>query len=372
MHKVTSVNLNGRAYQLEQTAYDVLQEYLAQAQKSLAGDPDREEVMQDFEQAIAEKCNQILTAHKNVVTGTEMKTIITAMGPVETPDDKASNDDASEAVPKRVPKRLYVLREGDVIGGVCNGLAAYLNVDVTVVRVLFVILAFATSGFWILVYVIMLAILPEAKTPEQKAELRGERFTAQDLLDRAKKKYSEVSEGKSWEKVAQGTSPALTNTGNALLQVLRGTATVFVIVASILFGLLTATWATLVWMVLLGNIQLHDQLSTISHWTIAAGVTAIYILLLIPLWLTGYALRRFAKKSDAKTSTPLLLIAITAGTIAFATLTCVVAVTSGRVADYQRTHGYVHMPGSGDADRICINSDICGREDLQTRPQYYR
>lgn len=371
MHKVTSVNLNGRAYQLEQVAYDVLQEYLTQAQKSLAGDPDREEVMQDFEQAIAEKCDQILTAHKNVVTGKEMKAIITAMGPVE-PIEGKNTDDATPTTAQHVTKRLYTLREGDVIGGVCNGLAAYLNVDVTVIRVIFVILAFATSGFWILVYVIMLAVLPEAKTPEQKAELRGERFTAQDLLDRAKKKYSEVSEGKSWGSVAQSASPALTNTGNALLQVLRGAAMVFVVFASVLFGLITAMWATVVWMVLLGHIQLNDQLSTVSHWTVVAGITAAYVLLLIPLWLTGYALRRFAKKSSTKTSTPLLVIAITAGTIALATLTCVVAVTSGRIADYQRTHGYVHVPGSGDNDRICLNADICRFEDLQKRPQYYR
>lgn len=371
MHKVTSVNLNGRAYQLEQAAYDVLQEYLAQAQKSLAGDPDHEEVMQDFEQAIAEKCNQILNAHKNVVTSKEMEAIIAAMGPVETVEDKEIDDDATDATTPSAPKRLYILREGEVIGGVCNGLATYFNVDVTVIRVIFVILAFATSGFWIVVYLIMLVILPEAKTPEQKAELRGERFTAQDLLDRAKKKYGEVSEGRNWKKVAQGTSPALTNTGNALLQILRGTAMLFVVFASILFGLITATWAMLMWMILLGNVQLHDQLSTISHWTVAAGITAIYIVLLIPLWLTGYALRRFAKKTDAKTPTPLLVIAITAGTIAFATLTCVVAVTSGRIADYQRTHGYVHMLGSGDQG-VCINSDICNMQDRQLRPGLYR
>jgi len=55
MQKVTSVNLNGNAYQLEEDAYEALQTYLEQARKKLADNPDKVEIMQDFAQAIAEK-----------------------------------------------------------------------------------------------------------------------------------------------------------------------------------------------------------------------------------------------------------------------------------------------------------------------------
>ena len=359
MHKITSVNLSGRAYQLEQPAYNELQTYLAQAQSKMVDDPDQEEVLQDFEQAIADKCDQFLTAHKNVITETEMHQIITAMGPVEVTHD--ATNDKTAPIHDPAPKRLYVLKESSVIGGVCTGLAAYLNVDVTVIRVVFVILAFATSGFWVLVYLIMLAVLPEAKTPEQKAELRGERFTAQDLLSRAKQKYGEISEDQPWKRAAQHTAPALSNTGNALLQLLRGFARICVIAVFILFGLLTACWATLLWMILLGNVELHDQLSTISHWTIAAGITAAYVLLLVPLWLTGYTLRRFARQTTTKASTPVVIAAIAAWTIAFTVIMCVAATTGNRIADYQRTHGYIHIWGNNDEDRVCINSVQCNQ-----------
>ena len=49
-----------------------------------------------------------------------------------------------------------------VIGGVCSGLAEYFNLDVALVRVLFVIaLLFASFGFWL--YVILWIVIPERK-----------------------------------------------------------------------------------------------------------------------------------------------------------------------------------------------------------------
>jgi CHASE3 domain sensor protein len=79
MQKVTSVNLNGNVYQLEEDAYRALQAYLEQARKKLADNPDQAEIMQDFEQAIAEKCEQLVHKHKNVVSDVEIKKIIAAM-----------------------------------------------------------------------------------------------------------------------------------------------------------------------------------------------------------------------------------------------------------------------------------------------------
>ncbi len=46
-----------------------------------------------------------------------------------------------------------------VIGGVCSGLADYLKLDPTLVRLAFVVLALA-KGFGILVYLILLMLMP--------------------------------------------------------------------------------------------------------------------------------------------------------------------------------------------------------------------
>jgi len=56
-------------------------------------------------------------------------------------------------------KRLYRSRYESMIGGVCGGLAHYFNVDVTIIRVVFVILAlFAAGG--VLIYIVLWIAIP--------------------------------------------------------------------------------------------------------------------------------------------------------------------------------------------------------------------
>ncbi len=57
-------------------------------------------------------------------------------------------------------KKLYRIPEQGTITGVCAGLAEYFNIDVTIIRVLAVISAFATGGFAILLYFIVALIIP--------------------------------------------------------------------------------------------------------------------------------------------------------------------------------------------------------------------
>lgn len=56
-------------------------------------------------------------------------------------------------------KRLYRIQEGKVIAGVCGGIAQYLNVDPTVIRLLWAL--FGLCGAGILGYIIAMFIIPE-------------------------------------------------------------------------------------------------------------------------------------------------------------------------------------------------------------------
>src|SRR6188472_2151795 len=76
MQKVISINLNGNAYQLDESGYEALREYLAGAERALAANPDGAEIMADLEQAIAEKCQRFLGSHKSVVTASEVDQIV--------------------------------------------------------------------------------------------------------------------------------------------------------------------------------------------------------------------------------------------------------------------------------------------------------
>jgi len=62
----------------------------------------------------------------------------------------------------KMSKRLTRPRENRMIAGVCAGLAEYMNLDVSVVRLLFVVIMLVTAVFPMgLFYLIAWIIIPE-------------------------------------------------------------------------------------------------------------------------------------------------------------------------------------------------------------------
>lgn len=58
-------------------------------------------------------------------------------------------------------KTLTRSKSNRMIGGVCAGLGDYLNIDPTVMRLLFVLGFFTFNGAMLLVYLIMAIVTPE-------------------------------------------------------------------------------------------------------------------------------------------------------------------------------------------------------------------
>ncbi len=56
-------------------------------------------------------------------------------------------------------KRLYRSRSNVMLGGVCAGLADYFNLDPTIMRLIFVLLALL-GGHGVLVYLILWLVVP--------------------------------------------------------------------------------------------------------------------------------------------------------------------------------------------------------------------
>jgi phage shock protein PspC (stress-responsive transcriptional regulator) len=211
MNKVITINLGGNAYQLEEGGYDALRAYLETAAIRLAGNPDREEILSDIERAIADKFRALLASHKTVVEAKEVAAVLADMGPIEADSGEAgegagaasgaggagSSGGAGAAGEAHAtghggpPRRLYRIHEGAMISGVCNGIAAYVNLDPTLVRIGFVLLTI----FWgtgLLVYVVMAIVVPEARSPEEKSAASGIPATAQEYIRRAKEGYYEA------------------------------------------------------------------------------------------------------------------------------------------------------------------------------------
>jgi len=209
MQKVVSISLNGIAYQLEEPGYNQLRVYLERAEARLKDSPDRTEIMNDLEQAIGEKCARALGTHKTVVNEAEIARILEEMGPVETAEEKTEGPAAAEGAKaeQAAPfgggeprKRLYNIREGAMWAGVCNGIAAYINVDVTWVRIAFALITIFTGGGMLLVYIALAFIVPTANTAEDRAAAFGMPFSTEEFLGRAKKNFEKFGKDRHWRR----------------------------------------------------------------------------------------------------------------------------------------------------------------------------
>ena len=87
-----------------------------------------------------------------------------------------------------------------MLSGVCNGLAAYFNLDPTIVRVAFVVSAVVEMAVtddppWmtVMIYVLLVFLVPYAKTPEQLAAAQGTSegipYKVQEIVERMKAKF---------------------------------------------------------------------------------------------------------------------------------------------------------------------------------------
>lgn len=201
MERVVTINLNGNSYQLEEPAYDALRAYLARAEAALGDNPDKAEIIRDLEQAIADKCGGYLSPSKTVVSASEMTKILEEMGPVEGEGAEAPRADSGAAY-EGPRKRLYRIKDRAVISGVCSGIGAYFDLDPNIIRLIFVLATLFTSGFVIVIYIILMFAIPSAHTSQEWAAAHGVPFNAQEIIDRAKSEYGKFAEdsSKSWRR----------------------------------------------------------------------------------------------------------------------------------------------------------------------------
>jgi len=306
MQKVVSISLNGNSYQLEEPGYEQLHAYLERAELRLKDSPDRAEVMADLEQAIGEKCRATLSPHKSVVTGIEVERIIAEMGPVESPDDKtgdATDDGApksSSSYPGYQPrKRLFKIREGQMFTGVCNGIAAYINVDVTWVRIAVALLALFTGGGLILGYIVLALIIPYAETAEDRAAAFGMPFNTEELISRAKKNFEEFGQQYRWRRewrrqqrhwnrqfrhVNEQLRAATAHAGPMVGQSARVIGGIFVVIAALIGALFAvALVLALFWLVTQQTVFGLALPHGMPLWIAILALVAVYIAISTPL-----------------------------------------------------------------------------------------
>lgn len=177
MKKVTNVSLGGRSFMIDEDAMSRLEQYLEHFRSRLSVPQSQQgEVMEEIEGRIADLFFQEVGESGRVVS---LPLVEQVAGTLGMPD--GNGETAGEAASEeKKPRKLFRDPDEKRIAGVCSGLAYYLDVDVTLVRVLMLAaLVAGSAGFWI--YLILWIAIPEAATPAQKCEMRGLPATAENI-----------------------------------------------------------------------------------------------------------------------------------------------------------------------------------------------
>jgi len=188
--KITvSINLGGYSFNIDEDAYAELKRYLKNLELHFAGEESSAEILSDIETRIAELFRTKLTNYKQVIDIGDVHQVITVLG---TPEDISDNEGPTVRDKFSSPgfHRMYRDNDHRVIGGVCAGIAAYWDIELWLVRVIFFILAMMGVGF--LIYLILYIVLPEAKTTAEKIAMKGNPVNIHNIKNSVKQEFDTV------------------------------------------------------------------------------------------------------------------------------------------------------------------------------------
>ncbi len=187
MKKTLSIHLGRQLFVIEEDAYDRLQTYLKKLEVSLANESGITEIVEDIEMRFAELLTQYLGETRQVVTISDIEKAISSLGEPEEITEEAeqpkqqnqSNQDSSGQ------KRMYRDMDNAMLGGLASGLSSYLGIDPVIIRVIFVIFGF--MGFGVPVYILLWVIVPSAKTPSERLQMKGKPVNIDTLKEEFEK-----------------------------------------------------------------------------------------------------------------------------------------------------------------------------------------
>ncbi len=206
MKKTFTINLSGSIFYIEEDAYEVLQKYMVNLKNYFGNNSEGKEITADIEARIAEIFTQKAASGNKVVTLDTVHEMIAVMG---NPQDFSEevNPEEKYTVQGRPKRKLYRDMEEKVLSGVCGGIAAYFDMDPVIVRIIFVILAFVTTGAAILAYIILWIAVPKAETTSQRLEMRGQEVTVRNIekfireeVDSVKDSYNKFTKTGAYSK----------------------------------------------------------------------------------------------------------------------------------------------------------------------------
>jgi phage shock protein PspC (stress-responsive transcriptional regulator)/heme/copper-type cytochrome/quinol oxidase subunit 2 len=175
MKKIININFQGRVIPIEESAYDILQQYINSLRSYFSNEEGRDEIINDIEGRIGELFgDRLKRGNIPCITDEDVNAIIASIGRPEdfeaaegaesgnagTYTQTAAQQQQQQNYQNNNFSRGSLFRNSDdkVLGGVCSGLANYFRIDPIIMRILFVLFLF--GGFGFLLYIIMWIVVP--------------------------------------------------------------------------------------------------------------------------------------------------------------------------------------------------------------------
>ncbi|NML65382.1 PspC domain-containing protein [Hymenobacter sp. RP-2-7] len=250
-------------------------------------------------------------------------------------------------------RKFYRDTDAGKVGGVSAGLAAYFNVDVTLIRVLFLATTLV-GGTGFVVYIILWIVVPEARTVSEKMQMRGDAVTLSGIDSNLRSNATDGPAGPNrpvgtfFENAAREARPALGFVGGAL-RVVVGASLL------LLAGFLLI-WLALSFGVILGLLP-HDTMDLgepgtkylLLHDVPTWGIVSAFLALGVPsLALLLLGLRLLLRRSVLNQTGSLLLLGLwLAGLAGTAAATAQYARNYQTHASYTTTQELDYIPSPG-------------------------
>lgn len=197
MKKTLTVNLGGTVFNIDDDAYRLLDNYLCNLMAHFSKEEGAEEIVDDIERRISELLAEKMAAGQQVITIADIEQVIARVGKPEEMEQEAAAADASQGnassqgssaqgstqgSAQNTPRRhLFRNPDDKILGGVISGIAAYFCWDVTLLRLLLLVILVCGYGTLIPVYIVCWFLIPEARTAAEKLSMRGEAITVENI-----------------------------------------------------------------------------------------------------------------------------------------------------------------------------------------------
>ena len=221
MKKNITINLCGRLFQIDEDAYELLQQYIDSLRSYFGHQEGGEEIADDIEARIAELFDELKQNGTEAITIEHVKDIIIRIGKPEEMAGEGEGENKEEyhteqegprskaqnlfnnVRARTKGKRLYRNPNDKMLAGVLSGFATYTGTDVTWWRIGYALLFLSSNFFlfplfklfhlggfmfsfnlsFIIFYIVLAIAMPEARKPKEMLEMAGKDVTPQTLAD---------------------------------------------------------------------------------------------------------------------------------------------------------------------------------------------